>query len=130
VTYVAMGHIDDAIREFEAALGTPRERNSRVEAYLGYAYAVAGRAQDARPILHALESRRREQYVSSFGIALIHDALGEKERAMAAFERAHADRAVEFAQMSEYPAFTAIAPEPRFQALMAAIGLPRRSRSD
>ena len=124
VTYVAMGHIDDAIREFEAAMGSPEERNSKVEAYLAYGYAVAGRAHDARRILHALESRRREQYVSSFGIALIHDALGEKERAMAAFERAYEDRAVEFAQMSEYPAFKTIASEPRFQALMRRVGLP------
>jgi tetratricopeptide (TPR) repeat protein len=125
VTYVAMGHIDDAIREFEAAVGSPQQHNSRLEAYLGYGYAVAGRALDARRILNTLESRRREQYVSSFGIALIHDALGEKERAMAAFERAYEDRAVEFAQMSEYPPFEKIASEPRFQALMRLIGLPR-----
>ena len=86
---------------------------------------MAGRAPDARRNLNALESRRREQYVSSFGIALIHDALGEKKRALAAFERAYEDRAVEFAQMSEYPAFKTIAPEPRFQALMRQIGPPR-----
>jgi TolB-like protein/DNA-binding winged helix-turn-helix (wHTH) protein/Flp pilus assembly protein TadD len=127
VTYVAMGHIDDAIREFEAALGTPRERNAKVEAYLGYGYAVRGRAPEARRILHALESLRREQYVSSFGMALIQDALGERARALAAFERAYEDRAVEFAQMSEYPAFKTIAPEPRFQALMRLVGLPRHT---
>jgi len=86
---------------------------------------VAGRPLDARRILDTLESRRLDEYVSSFGIALIHDALGEKDRALAAFERAYADRAVEFAQMSEYPAFTTIAPEPRFQTLMQRVGLPR-----
>ena len=100
VTYVAMGRIDDAIREFEAALGSQRSAIRGFEAYLGYAYAAAGRPLDARRILNSLESRRREQYVSSFGIALIHDALGEKERALAALERAYEDRAVEFAQMS------------------------------
>jgi TolB-like protein/DNA-binding winged helix-turn-helix (wHTH) protein/Flp pilus assembly protein TadD len=130
VTYIAMGHVDDAIREFEAAIGSPRWRDSKYEAYLAYGYAVAGRAADARRILDVLESRRREQYVSSFGIALIHDALGEKKRALAAFERAYEDRAVEFAQLSEYPAFETIAPEPRFQALMRVVGLPRPVRSD
>lgn len=125
VTYVAMANIDDAIDELEAAVGSARGRDSRLEAYLAYLYAVAGRPLDARRIVETLESRRREQYVSSFGIALIHDALGEKERAMTAFERAYEDRAVEFAQTSEYPAFKTIASEPRFQALMRLVGLPR-----
>ena len=58
-------------------------------------------------------------------MALIYDALGEKEPALAAFERAYQDRAVEFAQMEQYPPFKTIASEPRFQALMRLIGLPR-----
>ena len=56
---------------------------------------------------------------------LIHDVLGEKEAALAAFERAYQDRAVEFAQMTPYPPFRTIASEPRFDALMREIGLPR-----
>ena len=125
VTYLAMNRIDDAIREFETAVRLPRQLSSRLEGYLGYAYAVAGRPLDARRILDSFESRRREHYVSSFGIALIHDALGEKEPALAAIERAYQDRAVEFAQMNQYPAFKTIASEPRFQAVMRLIGLPR-----
>ena len=102
VTYVAMGRIDDAIRELEATVRSQQEPDSRFEAYLGYVYAAAGpsprRAQDPEQA----QSRRREQYVSSFGIALIHDAFGEKERALAALERAYEDRAVEFALMSQF----------------------------
>jgi TolB-like protein/DNA-binding winged helix-turn-helix (wHTH) protein/Flp pilus assembly protein TadD len=124
-TYVAMGRIDDAIRELEAAVPSQKQPDSRFEAYLGYAYAVGGRPLDARRVLNRLESRRREQYVSSFGIALIHDAFGEKERALSALERAYEDRAVEFALMSQYPPFKTIASEPRFQAVMRLIGLPR-----
>jgi hypothetical protein len=44
-----------------------------------------------------LEARCRQQYVSSFGRALIYDALGEKGPALAVFERAYQDHAVEFA---------------------------------
>jgi tetratricopeptide (TPR) repeat protein len=124
-TYVAMGRIDDAIRELEAAVPSRRQPDSRFEAYLGYAYAAGGRPLDARRVLNRLESRRREQYVSSFGIALIHDAFGEKERALAALERAYEDRAVEFALMSQYPAFKTIAGDPRFEAVMRLVGLFR-----
>ena len=100
VTFVAMGRLDDAIRELELAARPSAVHNSRMEAYLGYAYAAAGRTHDARKVLKELESHRRDQYVSSFGFAMIHDALGEKEPALAALQHAFEDRAVEFAQMA------------------------------
>jgi TolB-like protein/Tfp pilus assembly protein PilF len=124
VTFVMMGRPADAIGELETAVATSRG-NSRFEAYLGYAYAAAGRRADALKILNAHESRARQQYVSSFGIALIHDALGQKEPALTALERAYEDHAVEFAQMTQYPPFKTIASEPRYKALMQRIGLPR-----
>jgi TolB-like protein/DNA-binding winged helix-turn-helix (wHTH) protein/tetratricopeptide (TPR) repeat protein len=125
VTFVAMAQYDKAVRELEAAVRASRGATPRFSAYLGYAYAAAGRPFDARRILNELESRARHQYVSSFGIALIHDALGEKEPALAALERAYEDRAVEFAQMTRYPAFKTIASDPRYEAMMQRIGLPR-----
>ena len=65
------------------------------------------------------------RHVSSFGFAMIHDALGEKEPALAALQHAFEDRAVEFGQMYQYPPFKAIASEPRFQAVMRNVNLPR-----
>lgn len=125
VTFVAMGRLDDAIRELEAAGRSPQGHNSRMEAYLSYAYAAAGRTHEARKVLNELESHRRDQYVSSFGIALIQDALGEKEPALSALQRAYEDRAVEFAQMAQYPPFKTIANDPRFKAVMRQVSLPR-----
>jgi len=121
ITFVAMDRPDDAIRELEPAA---RGHNSRIEAYLGYAYAAAGRSADARNVLKELESHGREQYVSSFGIALIHDALGEKRQAIAALQRAYEDHAVEFGQMAQYPPFRTIASEPAFETVMRQVGLP------
>jgi hypothetical protein len=96
-----------------------------VQAYLAFALAAAGRPLETRRILNQLESRRRQQYVSWFGTALIHDALGEKEPALAALERAHEDRAVEFSLMDQYPPFKTIASEYRYRAIMQEIGLPQ-----
>jgi tetratricopeptide (TPR) repeat protein len=123
VTALMRGRLNDAIGELETAVSS--QNNSRVQAYLGYAYAAAERPLDARRILNELDARGRQQYVSSFGIALIHDALGEKEPALAAFERAVQDRAIEFAQLAQYPPFKTIATDPRFQETMRRIGLPR-----
>ena len=124
-TFVAMGRLDEAIRELETAVAMSRGGGPRVEAYLAFALAAAGRPVDARRILNQLESRRQQQYVSWFGTALIHDALGEKEPALAALERAHEDHAVEFSQMEEYPPFKTIAAEHRYQAIMQQISLPQ-----
>jgi tetratricopeptide (TPR) repeat protein len=123
VTYVAMRRLDDAIRELEATARLPRQLSSQIETYVGYSYASAGRRADARRIVGTLEGRRH-QHVSSFGIALIYDALREKQRAVTALERAYEDRAVEFAQISQFPAFKTIASEPRFHAVMQQVGLP------
>jgi tetratricopeptide (TPR) repeat protein len=124
-TLVLMGRPQDAIKEFETAVNSPPPRNTRFVAYLGYAYAAAGRTHEARRILEELEARARQHYVSSFGLALIYDALGEKGPALAAFERAYQDHAVEFAQAEQYPPFRTIAAEPQFSERMQRIGLPR-----
>ena len=96
VTLVAMGRPADAIRELEIAARPAHGHNSRIEAYLGYAYAAAGRTRDAREVLKELEAHRQDQYVSWFGIALIHDALGEKSACTGCLQRAFEDHAVEF----------------------------------
>jgi serine/threonine-protein kinase len=119
-----MGRPNEAIPLLEAAV-KPIDGNPRFMAYLGYAYAAAGRTADARRVLRELLSRRETEYVSSFGIALVHDVLGEKESALAALERAYEDRAVEFVQMSQYPSFRTISSDPRYEAVLRRIGLPR-----
>jgi tetratricopeptide (TPR) repeat protein len=123
-TLLLMGRPQDAIKELETAANFPPP-NPRFVAYLGYAYAAAGRTHEARRILEELEARARQQYVSSFGLALIYDTLGEKGPALAAFARAYRDHAVEFVQAEQYPPFRTIAAEPQFVEIMRRIGPPR-----
>jgi tetratricopeptide (TPR) repeat protein len=125
VTHVMTGRMTDAVRKLEKAVKSARGGNSRFEAYLGYAYAAAGRRADARRVLTELESRAQREYVSFFGIALIYDALGEKYRALSAFERAYRDHAVEFAQIDQYPSFVTIASDERYQSIMRSVAPPR-----
>ena len=122
VTLLAMGRVNDAIPELTTAARPATGHNSRMEAYLGYAYALAGRVEDARAVLQELDVHRRDQYVSWYGIALIHDALGERAPALAAVQRAFEDRAVEFGQMIQYPAFKSIATEPAYLSIIRTVG--------
>ena len=92
-------------------------------AYLGYADAVAGRARDARDVLKELDAHRQDQYVSWYGIAVIHDALGEKAPALAALQGAFDERAVEFGlNEHDYAPFRTIASEPAYQAVIRKVG--------
>ncbi len=126
VTFVEMKRYEEAIRGIENAVRASRGATPRFKAYLGYTYALAGRSQDARQTLAELSNEAREHYVSSFGVAFIHDALGEKELALAALERAYQDRAVEFAQMPlNFPAaLRTAASNPKYEAVMRRVGFP------
>ena len=83
------------------------------------------RSQGDGKVLAELELHRKDQYVSWFGIGLIHDALGEKAPARAAVQRAFEDRAVEFALAKEYPPFRTIASDPAYLSIVRQVGLSR-----
>ena len=125
VTFLFMGRLQEAIDELDTAVRSSHGGNPRFEAYLGYTYAATGRRDIALKVVQDLEARAQKQYVSSFGIALIHDALGHEDAALDALERAYRDRAVEFSQMSQYPSFRTISAHPRYHAVMQLVGLPR-----
>lgn len=119
VTFGFMGRWQEAIDELNLANQiTP---NPRFDAYLGYAYAMTGQAGAARRILASLRDRAQTQYVSSFGIALIEDALGDAPAAMAAFDQAFQDHAIELSQLKQYPSFHTIASDPRYQAIVMKV---------
>ena len=119
-TFALKGDLKSAIAKFEQALDLTTTRNPRILAYLAYAHARDGRTREARQILEDLIASRVRAYVSSFGIALLYDALGEKDAALAALERASSEHAMEFTWLDAYPRFTTLASEPRYQELIGA----------
>ena len=124
-THALKGDAKAAIPAFEKAVALSTQRNPRFRAYLGYAYAIDGRIRESRQILQELLELRGRQYVSSFGIALIHEGLGEKAAALAALERAFQEHAVEFVLLDMYPPFRTLASEPRYQELIQHYGASR-----
>ena len=129
ITFVTMGRLREGISELETAVASSRGRTSRFKAYLGYAYAIAGRRADARVILTEMEQQGQREYVSAYGKAMILDALGEKEAALAALNRAYEDRAMEFAQAAQYPPFKTIAHDPRYEEIMRQVGSPAANKT-
>ena len=119
---VQTGHPDEAITEFQTALklagGEPK-----TSAGLAHAFAVAGRAAEARPILANLEARVDTGLVSFHGIAVIHLALGETEAAFTWLERAYRERDRALVWAKVHPRLDAMRPDPRFQSVLERMGL-------
>ena len=84
---------------------------------LGYAYAVAGRREDAERIA-MIQPRPIEQ-------AQIFVALGDKDRAFEALERAIPMGPVRIGRDLTYPEFAPLRGDPRLKALRAKLGLPK-----
>jgi serine/threonine-protein kinase len=118
------GKYDEAASELEKTIRSIPE-SSFYRAYLGYAYAKAGRAEDARKILTELTAAAQTKYVSWLGIADIYNGLGETDHAFAALELAFQQGDT---RMNGIRARAKVDSQPvsdaRFAALLKRIGLP------
>ena len=120
VTYALMGRWREAVAALQRAVQLSPD-NTRFIAYQGYAAAMAGQSEDARRILQDLRDRSQRQYVSSYGLAAIYDALGDQDAAAAALERAYADHALEFVQWKHYPVFARADVDPRYREVLRRV---------
>lgn len=87
-----------------------------VRAYLGYAYARAGRRDDAEKMAIG---------TNPFNQAVIFAGLGDKERALEAMERSAAAGPVRVGRKLTWPELALIRTDPRMIALRKKLGLPQ-----
>lgn len=107
-----------AYRKAQESVPSPRR-----QALLACVYARTGRATEARRILDELTTRSQREYVSSYTLALIHVALGEKEEALRLLEKAYDERALQVGGNTGTPKIDKrldpLRSDPRFQNLLA-----------
>ncbi len=85
---------------------------------LGHAYAVSGKADQARQVLQDLESRTRLAYTPAYAIALIYAGLGENDHSIKWLQRAFDDRSTSIAFLKLDPELTGLHGDPRFHRLL------------
>lgn len=61
-------------------------------AQIASAYALAGRKDKARELLHGIEKQAAPRYLCGFNVVTVYAALGEKERAFQWLEKAYHER--------------------------------------
>jgi tetratricopeptide (TPR) repeat protein len=86
------------------------------------AYARCDRPDDARAVLADVERAAGAMFVSPFILAPALDALGEREPALVALERAVEVRDPMLAHLGTHPHLDPLRDEPRFRALALRLG--------
>lgn len=122
LVHLVAGRTEEGVAEAEEA----RARSPRLNylTQLGYAYARAGRVDEARAILDSLQYRDRTQYVPKDQIALVNLGLGHRDAALDWLERAVEDYHWWLPNANAHPIWADLQPEPRFQTLMRTLGAP------
>jgi TolB-like protein/Tfp pilus assembly protein PilF len=98
--------------------------NTFISLPVGYAYVKVGRRQEARGVINGLKESEKSNYVSNYGIAIIHVALGEKDAAFAELEKAYQARDWYLPRLKVDPSFDPLRDDPRFHDLLRRVGLP------
>jgi len=112
----------EAIAELNKA-ATLSNGSAQMKATLAHAYAMAGKAGEARKILNELEETAKQRYVSPYDIATIYAALGEQNRAFDWLEKAYEERSGWLAYLKINPILDNLHSDPRFADLLRRIGL-------
>jgi serine/threonine-protein kinase len=90
---------------------------------LGYAHGRAGDTAAARALLAELEERSAAGHVSSMWTALVQLGLGDHDGVFRALERAFEERDGSLVLVTSAIEFDPVRSDPRFQALLAKMGL-------
>ncbi len=115
------GRLDEALDQYRiAAVMAPGLQWLR--ALEGACLARRGRIGEARAIGEELERRRQVEYVDAYGLAILRQALGEPDAAVAELARAVAENSAGLFAMGVDPKADGLRADPRYGALRQALG--------
>jgi serine/threonine-protein kinase len=122
--YLNKGKHEEAIQEFQKAVELSGTDDSDLMVDLGFAYAAAGKREEARKILARLMKQHERGLVPPGSIAILYGALGELDEAFAWLEKAYEERDPELTYI-KVPTrrFEPLRHDPRFRKMLLRMGL-------
>ncbi len=120
--YLQKGLRAQAISELQNATALSGDSPSYM-AEVGVAYAVSGRNAEALSVINQLRKVAKQSYVSSYGLAQIYAALGDKQNALNCLQSAYYEGAVWMQYLQVDPVLDSVRSQPRFQDLVRQMGL-------
>jgi eukaryotic-like serine/threonine-protein kinase len=115
---IELGRYDEAVVNLEKAVAV--DRAPRWLGNLGFAYARAGRRDDALAVATELARTYEHQYVPAFRIARIYAVLGQREQALAWLRKTRKGEH----QLAMEPGFESLQKDPEFLAIQAQTNPP------
>jgi len=115
------GEHDEAIRQFEEQKA--RGDGARPRCELAWAYAVAGRREEARAELRHVSALKVPVY--PYDVALVHAALNDAPAALDALEQAFRDRDPTLVNLRHDPRLEGLRANPRYRQLVAQMRFPQ-----
>jgi tetratricopeptide (TPR) repeat protein len=114
---LGQGRIDEAIRMLEASRVNGSVRAWRADGFIGYAYARAGRREEAEKIAAAVPFPLEQ--------AIMFAGLGDKDRAFAALDRAIPMGPCRVGRALTFPELALLRGDPRLKIVRKKVGLPQ-----
>jgi eukaryotic-like serine/threonine-protein kinase len=123
VAALAGGDPASAIAEAKTAMSQMEGEPEPIVLY-GHACAKGGRPEEARRALAQLEELSAKRFVDGFAAAFLYVGMGEKQKALAALERAYEERSGRLVYLKVMRAFDPLRTEPRFRDLVLRLQIP------
>jgi eukaryotic-like serine/threonine-protein kinase len=120
--YIAKGDHEKAIADIKEQIGRPGQGTMK-KLTLAYACAVAGKHEEATGLLWELEPKLAGEGRWAFLSALLFAALGEKDRAFEALERAYQVRDPGLLFLKVAPWADSLRSDPRYTVLLEKLRL-------
>jgi TolB-like protein/DNA-binding winged helix-turn-helix (wHTH) protein/tetratricopeptide (TPR) repeat protein len=121
--YDALGEHDQAVAHFQRAVAISG-RSPEYLAALGRSYALHDDEPRARALLAELETLATVRYVSNYEFAMVHGALGERDRAFEYLEAAFKEQATWMPFLAVSDGLPELRGDPRYADLVRRMALP------
>lgn len=122
-TYQELGRLDDALAEFHRVEKKLPEWPVSIAAR-GFVAGVAGRTVEAQNALVELRRLAGKKFVTSYGVALVHAGLGQRDSAFAWLNKAFDERSHWLVWLRLDPRWKGLRSDPRFAELVCRVGFP------
>ena len=99
--------------------------NLAVQSDIGHVYAVSGDRAAAEKVVTELNREAAERYVNQYELALIYVALGQKDQAFQALDRAFREHSDQLIYLNVDSRLDPIRPDSRFKNLVRLVGIPQ-----
>jgi tetratricopeptide (TPR) repeat protein len=113
--------VEQAVLELQIAKA--RSGVPNLDGLIGYAHARSGRRREAETILAKLQERTTTGVASHYEIALVHAALGDRDRAFKSLDKAIDKREWFVGMLRVDPLLDPLRSDPRYEGLLRRVGL-------